>query len=76
MVIKGISWQKNPFGNRIQYDRIEVQSTRIYQILLVSWPKLKFQNCNHDRHVNNKSKLDINKDQTKPVNKLVLFATW
>lgn len=75
MVTKGISQQKSPFGNRIHYDRIEVQSTRIYQILLVSRPKLEFQNCNHGRHVNNKSKLDINTDQTKPVNKLVLFAT-
>ena len=29
MATKGISWQKNPFGNIIHYDRIEVQSTRI-----------------------------------------------
>ena len=75
MVTKGISWQKNPFGSRIHYGRKEVQSTRIYQILWVSRPKLEFQNCNHDQHVNNKSKLDINTDKTKPVNKLFLFAT-
>ena len=37
--------------------------------MLFSWPKSEFQICNHDWHVNTKSNLDINVNQTRPVNK-------